>query len=229
MPGRTHRTAPRRLLLAGAAVVAAVAIAVAVDRPAGAQTGSPGAMHMSMATSPQELALRNAMRKLWEQHVAWTRLSIVSFTFGNADLGPTEARLLQNQTDIGNAIKPFYGAAAGHRLAQLLRRHILVAVAILGDVKSGDHTRLVADQKAWYRNANAIAAFLHRANPKHWPLRAMRQMMHRHLALTTQEAVAELTGDYAHSIAAYDAVETEILNMADMLSEGIVAQFPNRF
>jgi hypothetical protein len=189
----------------------------------------PAGMTMTDGVTPRQLAFRNAMRQLWEQHVAWTRLAIVSFTFGLPDLGPTEARLLRNQADIGNAVKPFYGRRAGDRLTQLLRRHILIAVAILADAKRGDDGALAADSRAWSRNADAIAAFLHGANPGQWPLGALRQMMHRHLALTTREAVAELSGRSAASVNAYDRVETEIVGMADMLSTGIIAQFPNRF
>ena len=54
-------------------------------------------------------------------------------------------------------------------------------------------------------------------------------MMHDHLNLTTKEVVAQLTKDYAGSIAAYDEVHAQMLHMADMLSSGIEAQFPNKF
>jgi hypothetical protein len=57
----------------------------------------------------------------------------------------------------------------------------------------------------------------------------MRTMMHDHLNLTTQEAVAQLHGDFAGSIAAYDQVHTQILTMADGLTEGIEKQFPDKF
>jgi hypothetical protein len=54
-------------------------------------------------------------------------------------------------------------------------------------------------------------------------------MMRDHLDLTLQEAAHQLGGDYAASVADYDAVVTEILEMADMLSTGIIKQFPNAF
>jgi hypothetical protein len=127
------------------------------------------------------------------------------------------------------AIVPFYGRAAGRQLTGLLRRHILIAVRILGDVKSGDTAELKMGNAAWYANANRISAFLHAANPHHWPLGAPRTTMHRHLKLTTNEAVAELTGKFGASVQAYDQVEHEILGMADMRSTGIIAQFPGRF
>jgi hypothetical protein len=57
----------------------------------------------------------------------------------------------------------------------------------------------------------------------------MTKMMHDHLDLTLQEATARLTGDWAGDVAAYDQVVGEILKMSDMLTDGIVAQFPGRF
>ena len=222
---------PRRLRLplVVAVLVAVVVLALSAHRSAGAET----APHMNMGSSggvtPHQLAFRNQMRVLWEQHVAWTRLAIVSFAGDLPDLAVTEQRLLRNQGDIGDAIAPFYGDLAGRRLTVLLRHHILIAVDILVDVRAGDQATLATDLDRWTQNANRIAAFLHNANPHQWPLGELRQMMHRHLALTTREAVAQLGGDFAGSVRAYDAVEREILGMADMLSTGIIAQFPGRF
>jgi len=54
-------------------------------------------------------------------------------------------------------------------------------------------------------------------------------MMHDHLKLTTDEAVARIQKDYDADIAAYDKVHDEILKMADMLSDGIVKQYPDKF
>lgn len=218
-----------RLSVAAAVLLCAAMLAVAPWRSAGAQAGTRMHMDMHGAVTARQLAFRNSMRVLWEEHVAWTRLAIVSFNGGLADLSATEARLLRNQADIGNAVKPFYGRAAGNQLAGLLRQHILIAVDILADVKGGHQHALNGDLRRWYANANQISAFLHRANPHNWPLHELRSMMHRHLKLTTDEAVAELSGRYPASVAAFDRVEREILGMADMLSTGIIKQFPGRF
>jgi len=171
----------------------------------------------------------DAMRKLWEDHITWTRLYIVSFA---ADLPDTDAvaqRLLQNQTDIGNAIRPFYGDAAGDQLTQLLKDHILGAVDILKAAKAGDTAATKTASDKWYANANDIATFLNGANPDNWPLDDLKSEMKMHLDLTLGEAEAHLAGDAAKDIAAYDDVHNEILGMADILSSGIVKQFPDKF
>jgi hypothetical protein len=172
---------------------------------------------------------QDAMRRLWVDHVTWTRLFIVSFVGELPDLQATTDRLLQNQVDIGDAVKPFYGDAAGDQLTALLEEHILTAADVLTAAQAGDDAAFEEANEAWYANARAIAGFLHEANPRHWPLAEMRQMMKDHLDLTLEEAAAQLGGDYAASVAAYDEVETEILHMADMLSSGLIAQFPQEF
>ncbi|MFZ5853737.1 MAG: hypothetical protein ACOYXS_04415 [Chloroflexota bacterium] len=42
-------------------------------------------------------------------------------------------------------------------------------------------------------------------------------------------ALARLQGRYADDIAAYDQIHGQILEMADILSDGIITQFPAQF
>jgi hypothetical protein len=181
------------------------------------------------ALDAKQLAFHDAMRKLWEDHITWTRLAIVSFAAGAPDLPATEARLLANQADIGDAIKPYYGRAAADGLTALLKAHILGAVAVLQAAKSGDQAGTAAAVAAWYANGNQIADFLHAANPHRWSRKAMRAMMKAHLDETLKEAQDRLACDFAADIADYEVVHRHILEMADMLSSGIMAQFPGRF
>ncbi len=176
-----------------------------------------------------QTAFHDAMRKLWEDHITWTRLYIVSAAADLPDKDLTAGRLLQNQVDIGNAIKPFYGDAAGEQLTALLRDHILIAVELIDAARKGDTAAFNDANTRWYANANEIAGFLHTANPDNWPLMDLQMMMKSHLDLTLKEAAARLQGNFAADIAAYDEVHTEILQMADMLSDGIIAQFPKAF
>jgi hypothetical protein len=179
--------------------------------------------------SKKEAALHDAMRKLWEDHITWTRLFIVSAIADLPDKGATTARLLQNQVDIGNAIKPYYGEAAGEKLTALLKTHITTAAELVAAAKANDNAKMTDANKRWYTNADEIAAFLSSANPKSWPPAEMKQMMHEHLDLTTAEVVAHLKGNWADDVAAYDKIHSQILLMADMLTAGIINQHPARF
>ena len=172
--------------------------------------------------------LRHDMRKLWEDHVTWTRQFVVSAVAGLPDTDAAAGRLLQNQADIGDAIGTYYGDGAGDQLTELLRGHIFVAADLVAAAKAGDGAALQQHRDAWYVNANEIAAFLADANPA-WPRATLEQMMRTHLDDTIAEATARLTGDWAADIAAYDRIHTHILGMADALAAGIVEQFPDRF
>lgn len=174
-------------------------------------------------------AFHDAMRTLWVDHVTYTRLFIISAVADLPDKDQTAQRLLRNQEDIGNAIKPFYGDAAGEQLTELLKEHILLAVDILEAAKAGDSGSFDQALTTWYGNADEIADFLNAANPDNWPRDEMREMMRTHLDLTLEEASARLNGDYEADIAVYDQIHEQILGMADMLSAGIIDQFPRQF
>ncbi len=179
--------------------------------------------------SDKQVAFQGDMRKLWEDHITWTRLAIESLVNGSPDTQATVNRLLQNQADIGNAIKPYYGNAAGDKLASLLHDHITIAAEVVTDAKAGDSAKLTDAQARWNSNADDIAALLSGANPTNWPLNVMQATMKEHLGLTTSEAVAYIKGDYSGSVAAYDQVHAHIIHMADTLSSGIIKQFPKMF
>jgi hypothetical protein len=224
---RASRAIPLGVTMLIALVSALVAIAISSGHDAAAHrvaghTATP-------VVNQKQLVLRNDMRKLWEDHVTWTRLAIISLTAGSADTDATVGRLLRNQDDIGSAIKPFYGDAAGEKLTGLLRDHILIAADLIAAAKAGDTDAVGEAQSRWTANADEIAAFLASANPRSWKLDEMKAMLRDHLALTTDEALARLHGDWAADVAAYDRIHVQALGMADMLSTGIIRQFPARF
>jgi hypothetical protein len=226
-----------RTAVALGTATAAIALVATTAAPAEHAHRAPAAAHEHHVAAPaaatpqtaRAARLHDGMRKLWEDHITWTRLAIVSFAGGLPDLPATQERLLANQADIAAAIRPYYGRTAERRLRSLLREHITGAVALLGAAKAGDTAALGQARTAWYANGNEIADFLSGANPRNWRRGEMRSMMKEHLDLTLKEAVDRLNGRFAADVRDYDAVHRSILEMADMLSDGIVAQFPDRF
>jgi hypothetical protein len=221
-------TTRRGILKAGGLVVVASALGCATPPP---QHSTP--QHAtSGATAPSQpmksAELRAAMHKLWEDHITYTRNFIISALAGLDDTQSVTERLLRNQDDIGNAIKPLYGDSAGTKLSALLRDHILIAAEIVKAAKASDSAGVDGGQKKWRGNADDIAAFLSGANP-HWNNAALRDMLYRHLDFTTTEVVSRLKKDYAADIKAYDQGHAHMLMFADVLTDGIVRQFPGKF
>jgi hypothetical protein len=183
---------------------------------------------MDMPSMGQRASLDEAMRKLWADHVVWTRLYIIAAANGSPDAQAAATRLLKNQDDIGNAIAPYYGAAAGQKLAELLRQHILIAVDLVSAAKAGDQAKQKDADARWHANAADIATFLSGANPN-WPRQAVLDMLNQHLALTTKEAVDRLQKNYNDDVTNFDAIFNQAMMMADTLANGIVKQYPTRF
>lgn len=174
------------------------------------------------------IKLKEDMRKLWTDHTIWTRSYVVSSLAGLEDQEKVLARLLRNQTDIGNAIKPYYGEKAGNTLASLLQEHIMLAGSVVGAAKAGDQANLKKFNKEWYRNADDIALFLSNANPN-WSNEELKKLLYMHLQLLTDAVLARIKKDWAGDIIAYDKGEDHILLLADTLSRGIIKQFPKKF
>jgi len=173
--------------------------------------------------------LRTNLRVLWEDHAMYTRNVILNIIDDLPGTNEAVARLLKNQDDLGNAIKPVYGDAAGKQLTELLKEHIVLAADLLKAAKANNQPEFNNVNTKWFKNADSISAFLNTANPKNWSLDDMKKMMHEHLKLTTDEAVARIKKDYKADIEAYDKTRAELLQMSDMLAVGIIKQFPEKF
>jgi hypothetical protein len=178
--------------------------------------------------SDEGLALKTAMRRLWSDHVIWTREYVVAAIRETPDKDAAAGRLLRNQEDIGNAVVPLYGDEAGKSLTDLLKQHILIAVDLIEAAKGGDEAKFQSEDEKWSRNVEEIADFLSGANPN-WPKGDVLDLLNLHLTLTKGEVVARLEQDWQKDVESFDEIFTEILTVADALSDGIIKQFPERY
>jgi hypothetical protein len=269
----------------------------ATRRPAAAQRSTQAAPRdTSRAAAVGRMAFHDRMRELWSDHVTYTRNFIISASAGLGDTAEVTQRLLRNQDELGDAIKPYYGDAAGSQLTSLLRSHIQLAgktlVAAKGQqptqvgmnmsmqdnsgqylsqqnttadttqIKSNsqyptaqgrlndtskvgqnrefaqagqtgqaqvDSTALQTAITALRANGDSIATLLSSANPRGFAKETLKGAIQMHINLLLQEATAHLKKDWSGSIAAFDESQRQASQMADMLSEGIMKQFPNRF
>jgi hypothetical protein len=212
-----------------AAIMTFGVVAAQSQSPATPPASTPSAASAApTAAVMQKAELRTAMRKLWEAHITYTRNAIISLLGSQPDVDAVSARLMKNQEDIGNAVKPYYGNDAGSKLTALLKEHITEAVDVVKDAKAGDKTKLAADQKKWSENGKQIADFLAAANPN-WDKAMLEQMLQKHLDLTTGEVTNRLAKNWTADIKSYDDGHDHMLMFADTLTDGIAKQFPAKF
>ncbi|HLO31715.1 MAG TPA: hypothetical protein VK249_21360 [Anaerolineales bacterium] len=178
------------------------------------------------AKKTSRLAYHDEWRKLWEDHITWTRVVIIGILDGLPGTDAYVGRLLQNYEDMEAALKPYYGDEA-EVFGDLVKEHLVIAAEILTALKNGQPTdQLIA---SWYANGHDIAVQMNKMNPQFWPLAETDQMWKEHLDATLEEATDHFTGDFAGEVAAYDKVHDLALDMADFFSNGVIKQFPSGF
>lgn len=175
-----------------------------------------------------ESGLSKYLRMLWEQHVYWTRLFIISTVFNLPDAALVTQRLLRNPKDFGDALRPIYGDEAASKMTELLTAHLTIAAQLTKAALAGNNTAAAQLEKQWYANADDIAKALSQINP-HWSEQEWRRLLYDHLAMTKKEAVDYVAKSYGDSISTFDQIEKEALEMADYMATGIRDQFPDSF
>lgn len=182
----------------------------------------------SECISTKVINLKLDQRKLWSDHVLWTRNFIISDLAGLEDKDKVLQRLLKNQDDIGASIKEYYGQEAAKKLSELLKEHISIAGQVVDAAKSGTKDELNKYNILWYENADKLAEFLNGLN-SNWSKIEIKDMLYKHLQLTTTEVLSRLNKNWDADIVSYDKGEQHMLHFADIISEGIVKQFPQKF
>ena len=178
--------------------------------------------------SMNEVRLLEKMNLVWEQHIMWTRMLLISIAENLKDLEATQTRLLRNPKDIADVFRPYYGNNVASEIQRLLTEYLAIEKDLIVALKNKDQEQANELSTKWYQNADRMAEAFSSINP-FYPKEEIRRMLYEHLRLTTEEVNARLRGDYVADINAYDRVQKEILKMSRFFVNGIVRQFPNLF
>jgi len=193
-----------------------------------ASTAFPAWARPLAARKTSSLAYHDEWRKLWEDHITWTRVVIMGILDDLPGTNTYIDRLLQNSEDMEAALTPYYGDDA-EVLGDLIRDHLVIAAELLTAARDGDNTGFEDARVRWYENGDQIAVQMSQMNPRFWPVDESRHMWVEHLDATLEEATTHLTGDFAGEVAAYDRIHDLALEMADFMSAGVIRQFPQQF
>ena len=174
--------------------------------------------------SANPIMIMNTFRKLWQQHVMWTRSFIISTAENLEDLDLVTKRLLRNPSDFADVLKMFYGSQKADQFKVLFEQHLLIAADLVNNAKAGNVEGADEARKKWYANADEIAEFLSSINP-YWSKEEWQMLLYDHLKMTGKEATLRLNKQYADDINIFDDIEDEALRMADYMTSGIRKQF----
>lgn len=186
------------------------------------------AQNTSYWVSMNQVQLLQQMNLVWEQHIMWTRMLLVSIAENLNDLDATQARLLRNPKDIADVFRRYYGIVVANKIQQLLTEHLSIGKDLIVALKNKNQEEATKLNTKWYQNADEMAEAFSSINP-FYPKEEIRNMLYEHLRLITNEVNNRLQGNYVADINSYDMVQKEILKMSQFFVNGIVRQFPNLF
>jgi hypothetical protein len=172
--------------------------------------------------------LRQQMRRLWGDYAAWTRELVVATTSNVGDVDAVARRIDKNMGDVGGAFTPFLGPDGGRRLGTLLKEHARATGDLLAAAKASDQAKMDDAERRARDGAAEIAAFLERSSAS-WSRHDLKSALDEHRKLLTNAAKLRLGGEFADDAANYDRAREQALVVADLLTDGVIRQFPGGF
>lgn len=166
--------------------------------------------------SIDEVRLLELMNLVWQEHIMWTRLLLISIAEDLKDLEATQTCLLKNPKDIADVFRPYYRNLIANEIEKLLTEHLVIGKDLIVALKNNNQEQANLLNTKWCQNADRMAEAFNSINP-YYPKEEIQNMLYEHLRLTTIEVNARLKGDYVADINAYDMVQNEILKMSSFL------------
>ncbi len=177
--------------------------------------------------SKSETELRSSMRILWESRATLLRAYIVSEINNRRDTDEAKDKLLKNARDLGASIQPYYGYFARSILTGFLKNDVSLTAKVIKSAKLGKKADLDWNKDNWYSNAFLLAGFF--AITHNQTKEDLKNMLYKHLDLTMGEIEAMLEKDEAKDLKYYEKDRAHMLMFSDVLVDGLVKQFPERF
>lgn len=181
-----------------------------------------GEMDPNSARKPYVM-LSNEMRRLWQEHMLWTRMLILTMVDGLGGEDVATKRLLQNPGDLGRLFGRYFGEQTGNKIENLVADHLKIGKSLI-QASIDKNTATAADlDRRWYENADAMANAFAMSSP-YYDRQTLQKMLYHHLGLTKQEVELRLAKNYQSDADNYQAIEQQAYNMADYFTQGIAQQ-----
>ncbi len=193
---------------------------------------SPALAQIQGGTTPAKenaLDLRLALRNLWGDHIFWIRNVVLATKLGDKEAAKAaDEQVVQNAKAIADAIVPYYGKAAGDKLFTLLAGHYASVKDFMNAAFSASKAGMDSAKTKMLNNAKEIAVFLSSANPN-WSEQALLTALGSHGALHMTQIEEINAKNFEAEAKTWEQEKSQVFQIADALSDGIVKQFSQRF
>lgn len=181
----------------------------------------PPYVNQPYVNSSGKTSLVSDMRLVWEQHIYWTRMLLISIADKMEDQAAITSRILQNPNDISAVFEKYYPTGARETIAGLLTEHLQIGAQLITALRDGEADLADSLNRQWYINADKMAEAFGNISPA-YNREELRSMLYEHLDLTTGEVSMRLARNYPADIEAFNKVEREAMIMADYFSAGLM-------
>lgn len=172
-------------------------------------------------------AINQRLRKLWSDHVYWTREAIIgNFNFNSEiNINNIIERLYNNQTDLGNLFSEFYGTKIGNAVKNLFDEHINIIAKLISTIKNpiNDESELIEKSKKIeeiaemaINNSTDIAINLNKINKKFGTKHYLSKQLKKHVELVFDQI------KNPNDLSIFDRSFDHILKMADQMTNGFI-------
>lgn len=167
----------------------------------------------------------SVMRKLWNDHIVWTRQYIISEMAATADKDAIFNRLRQNSQEIAKAMKAQYPGIDEATLGTLLDSTVITMTTLIFQTNIGSGASGGSDayttKEILMKHLDRMAVFLNAANPG-WSLPELKLMLQGYLNETHNEILARKNKIWDADIAAYDRLNNHVMKLADAFASGTI-------
>ena len=174
--------------------------------------------------------LRLALRDLWQGHIFWVRNVVLMTKLGDKEAAKVaEEQVVQNAKEIASSVVPYYGKEAGDKLFTLLAGHYGAVKDSMNAVYSGNKQAEMAAMDKMTKNADEIATSLSSANPKNWPKETLVSALAAHAGFHMAQINEINAKNFSAEAKTWTGMKKQVNEIADVLANGIIKQFPQRF
>lgn len=181
-----------------------------------------------------------------DSRTAWNRFALGVINYSVSTIAETvntpnvERNLYRNSSLIGDYFTPYYGITAGTKIGDYLISICKTTIAVVGVIKQ-KQTDITIFQNTWGQQIGDLAQYLNSLNPGQYPVDLLAELLTNLTIFWTKDFIARVNNDFAADAVALDNVLKVAVtgipdhanqgysSIADVLSRGIIAQFPLSF
>jgi hypothetical protein len=176
----------------------------------------------------KRLVFKAEMSRLWIDDAIWSRQAILCLVDRLPGTEETLYRLMINQEDMGRMFTKYYGLEKGDEFCQLISSNTALTISIIRNKSSNNTEDLKAASDRMDYNVKRIIEYLIKVNPN-WSKEELSYLMLLHSQLFDLQLQNRVTENFSYDVEVFDKIITETYKLANVLSEGIIKQFPERF